>query len=355
MKIILPLQSLRAICVFIVIIVHFNPYQGTFFHNSFLAATGVFTFLVLSGFIISKIYYKKIQNTKQLIMFYKKRFLRMYPLHFLFLIIFLIVEFLKLYIETNYLIDTNNKAFSTNNLQTFFSHFFLINIFDSTVSFNAPAWTVSGEFLVSVFFGIVSLIFIKESKKFYFLLLSILAIFITFIVYEKQLIQYNTIFAFLSVTFCFIIGYFYFKIHLSKNKLFYFLLNKNIQILNFILFLTIVYFKILDFVVPVCSGMFILYLSEIKGKNFFEKIFFNKFLIYSGKISYTLYLSHYLVYWVYTQLFRYILKIENVESFNNTLFIENNLIIYLIKIFISFVSAYLISHILYNKFEKRFI
>lgn len=355
MKKILPLQSLRAICVFIVMIVHFNPYQGTFFHNSFLAATGVFTFLVLSGFIISKIYYKKIQNTKQLLAFYKKRFLRMYPLHFFFLIIFLIIEFLKLYIETNYSINTNNKAFTTNNVEHFFSHFFLINIFDKTVSFNAPAWTVSGEFLVSIFFGIISLIFIKESKKLYFLILSILLIFITFIVCKKQLIQYNTIFALLSVIFCFIIGHFYFKLYLIKNKLFYFLLNRHVQILNFILFITIVYFKVLDFIVPVCSGIFILYLSEIKGKNFFEKIFFNKFLVYSGKISYTLYLSHYLVYWVYTQLFRHILKIENLESFNNTLFIENNLIIYLIKIFISFVSVYLVSHILYNQFEKKFI
>jgi peptidoglycan/LPS O-acetylase OafA/YrhL len=355
MKKILPLQSLRAICVIIVMIVHFNPYQGAFFHNSFLAATGVFTFLVLSGFIISKVYHNKILNIKQLFEFYRKRFFRMYPLHLLFLIIFLIVEFLRLYIETNYLISVNSEAFTINNLKTFFSHFFLINIFNNVLTFNAPAWTVSGEFLASIFFGIVSIFFLKDSKKFNFLLLSTFIIVIIFLFFEKKLTQYNTIFALLSVIFCFIIGFFCFRIQQSRNKLFFTLLNKNIQILNLILFIILINFKILDFLVPICSGIIIIYLSDIKKNNFFEKIFFNNFLIYTGKISYTLYISHYFVYWVYTQVFRHVLKIESLDSFNNTLFIENNLIIYLTKIFLSFITVYFISHILYNKFEKRFI
>ena len=57
---IFPLQSLRGICVLVVMIVHFNPYKGSMFHIQTLASAAVFMFLVLSGFIISMIYDKKI-------------------------------------------------------------------------------------------------------------------------------------------------------------------------------------------------------------------------------------------------------------------------------------------------------
>lgn len=355
MKKILPLQSLRALCVIIVMIVHFHPYNGSFFDNSFLAGSAVITFLVLSGFIISKVYHNKILNINQLFEFIKKRFFRIYPLHFLFLIIFVIIEFLRFYIEIKYSISVNNKAFTINNLETFFSHFFLTNIFNKILTFNAPAWTVSGEFITSIYFGIVCVIFIQESKKIYFLLLSTFIFIILFFVYEKPLIIYNNLFALLSVIICFAVGFFCFKIYHSKKKIFFILLNKNFQIINFILLLLLIKFKILEFVIPICSGLIILFLSEIKGNTFFEKVFYNRFLIYTGKISYTLYLSHYLVFWIYTQIFRHILEIENLNSFNSTLFIENNFIFYLTKISLSLLTTYFVSHILYNKFEKKFI
>ena len=150
MKKIFPLQSLRAICVIIVMFVHFSPYPGAFFHNQFLGASAVFTFLALSGFIVSLVYHNKINETKDLIIFSKKRFLRMYPMHILFLFIFLIVEFLRLYIESTNSIQVNNKAFTINNQSAFISHLFLVNIFNNVLTFNSPTWTVSGEFITSI-------------------------------------------------------------------------------------------------------------------------------------------------------------------------------------------------------------
>lgn len=72
-------------------------------------------------------------------------------------------------------------------------------------------------------------------------------------------------------------------------------------------------------------------------------------------LSVTLYISHFFVYWTYTQIFRYILELENHNSFENTQFIESNSSIYLIKIILSFITTYFVSIQLYNKFEKRFI
>ena len=355
MKKIFPLQSLRAICVIIVMFVHFSPYPGAFFHNSFLGASAVFTFLALSGFIVSKVYHNKINETKDLIIFSKKRFLRMYPMHILFLFIFLIVEFIKLYIESTNSIQVNNRAFITNNQSAFISHLFLVNIFNNILTFNSPTWTVSGEFITSMLFGVFSFYVRKDVTKFYFFLLIFISIIVIFIIFDEKFIQYTTIFSLLSIIYSFIIGFFCFRIFFLKNKIFYILSNNYFQLIHLSIFIILIYFKKFDFLLPICSGIIIIYLCRIKSSNFFEKIFFNDFLIYSGKISYTLYITHYLVYWFYTQLFRHILKIESINSFQNTLFITNDPMTYIAKLSLSFLTTYLISHFLYNQFEKKFI
>jgi len=355
MKKILPLQSLRAICVIIVMLVHFNPYHGAFFHNSFLAASAVFTFLVLSGFIVSLVNENRINKTIDLFAFYKKRFFRMYPMHVLFLFIFLIIEFFKLYLENEYNIIANNKSFTTNDVLAFISHLLLINIFNNILTFNLPAWTASGEFITSILFGL-SCLFIKNKKtKFYLFVLILFVVLFIFFIFKKNFIEYTTIFSLLSVIYSFIIGYFCFRIYNLKNKLFFFLSNDLIQLLNFVFFVFLIYYKILPFMLPICSGIIIIFLCRINEIDLFAKIFFNKFLIYSGKISYTLYITHYLVFWVYTQLYRHIFKVESLNSFDSSLFIENSTIFYTVKIFLSFITSYSLSHFLYNKFEKKFL
>lgn len=355
MKKILPLQSLRAICVIIVMLVHFHPYPGAFFHNSFLGAAAVFTFLALSGFIVSLVYHNKIKEIKDLLIFSKKRFLRMYPMHVLFLFIFLIIEFLKLYIENEYNIKSNNKSFTINNQSAFISHLFLVNVFNNILTFNSPTWTVSGEFITSILFGVISFSLRKDLTKFYFFSVSIIVIFIFFKFSNENFIQYTSVFSLLSIIYSFIIGYFCFRIYYLKNKLFFILSKNLIQLLNFIFLVFLIYFKVLAFILPICSGIIIIFLCRINEENLFTKIFFNKFLIYSGKISYTLYITHYLVFWIYTQLYRHIFEIENLNSFDNSLFIENSTIFYIVKILLSFITSYAISHFLYNKFEKKFI
>ena len=46
---------------------------------------------------------------------------------------------------------------------------------------------------------------------------------------------------------------------------------------------------------------------------------------------------------------------KKYNNFENTQFIESNPSIYLLKIILSFITTYLVSIQLYNKFEKKFI
>ena len=92
----------------------------------------------------------------------------MYPMHVLFLFTFLIIEFLKLYLENEYNIIANNKSFTINDGSAFISHLLLLNIFNNILTYNLPAWTVSGEFITSILFGL-SCLFIKIKLNFIYL------------------------------------------------------------------------------------------------------------------------------------------------------------------------------------------
>ncbi len=355
MKKILSLQSLRGICVLLVMLVHFNPYNDSFLHIPHLASGAVLIFLVLSGFIITMIYEEKICNVRSLLKFYKKRFFRMYPLHLLFLFIFLGIEFFKLYLQDNYGLISNNEAFVINNAHNFFSNLFLLNIFNSSLSYNLPAWTVSGEFLTSIFFGVICLIFQNKKSRINFLIFVLLLIATLFFFFKKKFIDYTTVFAFLAVVYCFIIGFFSLRIFNSKNFIYVLLTNNIFQIFNLILIFLFLRIDHLNILFPISCGFIIIYLTNMNDRSFIEKIFHSKFLIYTGKISYTLYISHFFVYWFYTQLFRHILEIENLNSFENSNFVYNTFIIYLFKLVLSFFTSYILSDFLYNKFEKKFI
>ena len=55
----------------------------------------------------------------------------MYPMHVLFLFTFLIIEFLKLYLENEYNIIANNKSFTINDGSAFIFYLLLLNIFNN--------------------------------------------------------------------------------------------------------------------------------------------------------------------------------------------------------------------------------
>ena len=102
----------------------------------------------------------------------------MYPMHVLFLFTFLIIEFLKLYLENEYNIIANNKSFTINDGSAFISHLLLLNIFNNILTYNLPM-DCSGEFITSILFGL-SCLFIKNKTKFYLFVITVFVILFIF-------------------------------------------------------------------------------------------------------------------------------------------------------------------------------
>src|SRR5512141_498495 len=81
------LDGLRGIAIIAVILYHNFPYGETFF-----GWLGVDLFFVLSGFLIPGILMKSVYPEKEngfLKKFYTRRILRIFPLYYLFLVVFL--------------------------------------------------------------------------------------------------------------------------------------------------------------------------------------------------------------------------------------------------------------------------
>ena len=150
---------------------------------------GVQYFFLLSGFIFFWLYGESIKN--KLIGIWEfgvNRFARLYPLHFITLIIIAVLQNYYLYKENTSFVYVNNDIF----------HFVLNLGFASTwglengFSFNGPVWSVSVEILLySVFFILASFRFIGAFHT----------IIISFSAYVLYYLTYNPILIGLSMFF----------------------------------------------------------------------------------------------------------------------------------------------------------
>ena len=137
---------------------HYNLENQPFYSLLFLfynkGNLAVQLFFSLSGFIFSWLYTNKIKDRNiTSTQFFWLRFSRLYPLHFLTLIIVTILQIIMLSKNSSYFVYTNN------NLYHFVLNLFLISFwgFQKGYSYNGPIWSVSIEVLLYIVFFIYSL------------------------------------------------------------------------------------------------------------------------------------------------------------------------------------------------------
>ncbi|PJJ84967.1 acyltransferase family protein [Mucilaginibacter auburnensis] len=155
------LDIFRGIFSSLVVFFHMSTFSDTpVINNRFILNCDLFVdfFFVLSGFVIAYSY-QSVSTGEELNRFYKKRFFRLYPLHFIVLMAFVAIEVLKHfaapYVQVN---NLNNPA---NNVTTFLSNLFLLNSVKlpgvNDVSWNIASWSISAEMIAYLVFGITIL------------------------------------------------------------------------------------------------------------------------------------------------------------------------------------------------------
>ena len=114
-------------------------------------SVGVKVFWCISGVVFFYIYLEKILNNKtSFINFSIARFSRLYPLHFLTLIIILFLQIIFEYFYGSYFVYIYD-------LKHFFLNIFFINGWgiEDQFSFNGPSWSVSIEIIIYIIFFIL--------------------------------------------------------------------------------------------------------------------------------------------------------------------------------------------------------
>ena len=274
---------------------------------------GVQMFWCISGFIISYVYLNREKVTGK--EFFLNRFSRLYPLHFITLILVLAIQMASKNLTGEY------QLFDFNDVYHFILNLFFVSGwgFHNGLNFNQPIWSVSMELIAYCFFFIT----LRYIKNFHFKFLIFLYVILMLI--DKNFSPPNMNDNILSCLNFFISGAIvYFLMEKIKKRLFI-IFSVTLLLLTFI-----GNFKIFMF----CPAVLMIFISlEETFNKFINKPVFSML----GNVTYSTYLLH------------------APYSIVLILFFKDNIGIYLNPIFFSFYFITLIigSAIVYIYIEKK--
>ncbi len=344
LKYIPEIDGLRAIAVLLVVFYHLKiPY----FSGGFL---GVDIFFVISGYLITKIFYQDYNNNNfNFFEFLTKRVKRLLPALIVVLLLVLIASF---YI----LSPTDYVKISKSALTSFFfiSNFYYwseSNYFDQINEFKSlvHTWSLGIEMSFYLLIPIILILLKKFTQKIKFFTISfflVLTIIISYYLNSKGPVIENSSFGgifygkYISDTLFYLIPFrlyeFFFGVslyYLPKNnfenvyKQLFFILGIVLILISLFIIRPNLELQIIYTIPCLLGSALIIYFKDAKYLNLIVK---NKISIFLGLISYSLYLIH----WPVITLYKYI-KVEK-------LIVSEKIIILLLSIFLSFLSLKII-------------
>ncbi len=174
------LDGFRGLLAIFVAIYH--TYWPSWFNRSAFLENGpiiIDLFFVFSGFLLFTLYSNRITNAEQGLVFIKKRFARLYPLHLFMLFVFLLFACARVFLhfvgiaslDPGEILPFQNGA--SESVGTLVSNIFLLQSMGlhDTLSFNVPSWTISVEFF-AYFTFVAMLIWFPLKKTGHFLFLG---------------------------------------------------------------------------------------------------------------------------------------------------------------------------------------
>jgi peptidoglycan/LPS O-acetylase OafA/YrhL len=303
------LESLRGLAALLVVFFHVPKWNTSLnvgiINNGYLM---VELFFVLSGFVIFNAYGNNIKSTRDLLRFQFLRFGRLYPVHILFVLIFLLIEIAKYIAQSKIgIVSPNTQPFRQNSFTALIQHIFLVQAIGPTGNhntFNVPSWSISVEFVTYFIFGCVVLLGRNGYRNSIFLVVAIVSI---------VLLASAATFGFEDI----LNGFGGFFIGCLTAVAVKNMTLKVSRLLSLILFLAIIAF--LQFKTSKTYDVAIYFLTAgligalvIQKNGLLNSVLRLNILTWLGTISYSLYMSHAAVEWVANQIFRVVLKAPEV-------------------------------------------
>lgn len=290
------LDSLRGICAIMVVCFHvrillsFTEY--TLFRNS---SYFVEFFFVLSGFVMFHTYGKSQFTRPKLATYLKKRFFRLYPMHILTLGLIILIEFIKLYAGKKGIVFSTLAFSDATAPSELVPNILLLQAWlpnTDSYSFNIVSWSISIEFYMYIILGIF--LFAGERIRiFSFLIIVLVTLYL--IVIHSSLIKQEVLrglSCFFGGCLCYTI---YEKTSLEERPISK-LLFTFLEILSIILII-IALTQTIGYKGVVISFTFCFsVLVFAPGKGAISTIFKLSPFAYLGKLSYSIYILHFIIW-----------------------------------------------------------
>jgi peptidoglycan/LPS O-acetylase OafA/YrhL len=288
------LDAFRGLFALFVALYHMGSYS-ILTENELVNSSYLFVdyFFVLSGFVIMHAYSGRITNLLQFKNFVGKRLLRLYPLHLLMLVLFIVLEIGKSWLY--YIGILNFPSFTSNTIEKLVSAILLLNSTGigivGSIGWNFPSWSISAEFLAYILFALIMLlIMIKQWSYLVLFIIPIISLLILYLISDSFSIIYQGDYGFIRGIFGFFVGSCVYVIRanwLIKKKFYSFILFSLIELLIIGLILILIAESKsiinLSFVYPLIFGISIIIFSYQKGitSKFMKHPFFQALGRYS--------------------------------------------------------------------------
>lgn len=304
------LDAFRGLCALSVVIHHMRLIDSITELN-FFRASSLFVefFFVLSGFVLTHGYgFKDNLNFKT---FMRARFFRIYPLHLFMFFVMVLLELGKLLAYKFGGFTFNNVPFTNSAaISEMIPNLLLIQSwtsFTDATSFNIVSWSISIEFYMYalLFFSIV---FFKSYKAVSWFLISLM---VFFLIYLGSDILISQVLRGLS---CFFGGAFTYVVYrkLSHFNPSYFL-GSIIEGVILVSIVLIVQSKI-DYKSIIASLFFLLAVLLFSFESgFFSKLLKEKPFQYLGKLSYSIYMTHFAIIFCLVSFGMVIQKLTGID------------------------------------------
>lgn len=311
---ILELESVRGLAALMVVLFHTPAWYLPLFElsivrNGFLM---VHLFFVLSGFVIYKAYGTRLHSATDAVKFQALRFGRLYPIHILFLLVFVGIEGAKYVAATKFGMNLPNaQPFQNGGIAEFIQSLFLVQSLGFTENakpFNFPSWSISVEFYTYILFAVVTLL-ARRGKTLVYAALAVLALLTVALLRED-------------------VGNFIFILHCVFGFFLGCLVCQACDALRgadlrlpavaplavFVLILVYLWLKPegerpydYDLLIFPLTALLILAL-QLADDNPLSRLLRAKTLAWLGTISYSIYMSHAALIWTANQFIRVVLK-----------------------------------------------
>ncbi|WP_178954902.1 MULTISPECIES: acyltransferase [unclassified Pseudoalteromonas] len=301
------LDAFRGLAALLVLLFHspfFYGYKTTFISNSDIF---VDFFFILSGFVIAHAYKSKIDslNFKT---YMQNRFARIYPLHLTLLLAWLMFLSLKHLLYTQFNLG-NTDPFINNDFTSFILNLLLLNAhnLDDQLTWNAPSWSIGAEFYTYLLFFVVAKSIRVKNLLQWSIFLIVLAYTTLYILKPITLLRTFDL-GFIRAIGGFFLGVSVFIIK-EKTELNYSSKLK-VAIIEVVLLLAVIScitilakYKLGQLTTFLVFTLSIYYFSASNGV--ISTLLKTKTMQYLGKISYSIYLTHFLVINIIINIWQY--------------------------------------------------